>query len=313
MDELSKYTPIISDFIDYLRLERGLSINTLEAYKRDVRHLLTYLDMISTPLTECSIDDLHEFMGSIGEMGIQPRSQARICAGVKSFFRFLKMEKIRPDNPSELLESPQIGRTLPDVLDVEEIDAMIDALDPLKDETPRNHAIIEMLYGSGLRVSELISLQISRFNFTDGYVIIEGKGSKERLVPVSPPAIDAIREYMPQRRNMVAKTGCDDYLFLNRRGGKLSRVMIFYIIKQLAETAGIKKNVSPHTLRHSFATHLLEGGANLRAIQEMLGHSFISTTEIYMHVDRSRLRSELLRCHPHYSHHNDGSDVDNFH
>ncbi len=290
----------IRAFLGYLRLERGLSENTLMAYERDVRHLYTFLEMINTDIKEVTTDDLHEFIGTIAEMGIQPRSQARVCAGVKSFFRFLKMEGIREDNPSELLESPQVGRALPDVLDVEEIDAMIAALDPSKDETLRNNAIIEMLYGSGLRVSELIGLRISLLNTEDLYVIVEGKGSKQRLVPISPTALRAIRDYWRQRQFMTPKPGCDDYLFLNRRGGKLSRVMIFYIVKKLAEDAGIKKNVSPHTLRHSFATHLLEGGANLRAIQEMLGHSFISTTEIYMHVDRSRLRSELMRCHPHY-------------
>lgn len=290
----------LKKFLAYLRLERGLADNTLEAYGNDVRHLFTFLSERGLEPENATAADLHEFMGILGEMEIQARSRARICAGVKSFFRFLRMEGAIEANPAELLESPQLQRDVPDVLDVKEIDDMIAAIDDTKAEAPRNRAIIEMLYGSGLRVSELVDLRMSRFNYADQYVIVEGKGSKQRLVPLSPAAIAAIEEYMPSRNLLTPGKGCGDILFLNRRGNKLTRVMIFYIVKDLAERAGIGKNVSPHTLRHSFATHLLEGGANLRAIQEMLGHSFLSTTEIYMHTDSKRLRSELLRCHPHY-------------
>ena len=229
-----------------------------------------------------------------------PRSQARILAGIRSFFKFAVSEEYIEADPSELIESPRLGRTLPDVLSVDEIDAMIAALPADKSETVRNRAIIETLYGSGLRVSELTDLRISHINLDDGYMLVEGKGSKQRLVPLSPVSIERIREYLPERERLNVKPGNGDILFLNRRGAAMTRVMVFYIIRNAAAMAGIEKKVSPHTLRHSFATHLLEGGANLRAIQEMLGHESIATTEIYLHLDRTTLRTELLAHHPHY-------------
>lgn len=289
------------DFCSYLRLERGLSPNTCESYDRDVRHLLEFLQLTSTPPDAVEENDLHEFLALVHEWGIGARSQARMIAGIRSFFRFLRMEGYIESDPSALLESPRLGLHLPDVLSVEEIDAMIAAIDPDKDESLRNHAIIETLYGSGLRVSELTDLRIGRVNLDEGYMIIEGKGSKQRLVPMSETSISLIGRYLPRRAELDIKPGSEDILFLNRRGRKLTRVMIFYIVKELAALAGIKKKVSPHTLRHSFATHLLEGGASLRAIQEMLGHETISTTEIYIHTDRTLLRRELLTHHPHYS------------
>lgn len=291
---------ILSDFNAYLRLERGLSENTLSGYSIDIEHLIQYLELNGLSLQDVCIDDLHEFLCSLRDMGLQPRSQARVVSGIRAFFKFLRMEGYIAVDPTVLLESPRLGKHLPDVLSVEEIDAMVDAIDFRKDEALRNHAIIETLYGSGLRVSELTDLRISRLHLDEGYLIVEGKGSKERLVPLSPVSASLIEEYLPTRRFLNIKPDSSDILFLNRRGGKMSRVMVFYIIRDLAKLAGIVKKVSPHTMRHSFATHLLEGGANLRAIQEMLGHESISTTEIYMHLDRTRLRSELLNHHPHY-------------
>ncbi|MDE6010908.1 MAG: tyrosine recombinase XerD [Muribaculaceae bacterium] len=306
---IANYLP---DFGHYLRLERGLSQHTVEGYTRDIRHLLEFLESPDAEASEYDTGDtapgiqtaeitpetLHAFLASLHDLGLGPASQARVVAALRSFFRFLVSENAIITDPTLLLESPKFGRMLPDVLTVEEIDAMIAAIPPEKEESRRNRAIVEMLYGSGLRVSELCGLRISRLAPADGVVIIEGKGAKQRIVPVSPTALQCIEEYMPYRP--VAKAGADDILFLNRRGNKLSRVMIFLIIKQLAELAGITKTVSPHTLRHSFATHLLEGGANLRAIQQMLGHESIATTEIYVHLDTTHLRRQLLDHHPHY-------------
>lgn len=291
---------LLGDFAAYLKLERSLSDNTVEAYSRDVGHLFSFINATSTPIEELGLQDLHEFMGVLAEMGIQPRSQARICSGVKSFLEWMLMEGKLDSNPAELLEIPDTGEYFPDVLSVDEINLMESMIDPSKKEASRNLAIVEMLYGSGLRVSELIDLRISRFNASEGFVMVEGKGSKERYVPLSPTAIAAVEDYFDDAMRPSPKTGCHDFLFLNRRGGKLTRQMIYHIIKELADEAGISKRVSPHTLRHSFATHLLEGGANLRAIQEMLGHANLSTTEIYTHIDTSTMRTELLRCHPHF-------------
>jgi integrase/recombinase XerD len=310
--EISRY---LSDFSHYLTLERGLSPLTAEAYTRDIGHLVEFLDdgdestfsrdvapssasPRSSYAPDITEDVLHEFLASLHDLGLCASSQARMVAALRSFFHFLLAERVIDTDPTLLLETPRTARMLPDVLSVEEIDAMIAAIPPEKDESPRNRAIIEMLYGSGLRVSELCDMRISRLAPDDGVVIIEGKGAKQRIVPVSPTALNCIREYLPFRPE--PKAGADDILFLNRRGGKLSRVMIFLIIRQLAEGAGIRKNVSPHTLRHSFATHLLEGGANLRAIQQMLGHQSIATTEIYIHLDSTHLRNQLLEHHPHY-------------
>ena len=302
---LRDYKPIdklIEDYEAHLLLEKGLSSNTASAYCIDVGHLGDFLKVNKVPLEILTQDHIHEFLITLHEIGISPRSQARVLSGIKSFFNFLRLEGYSDENPAELIESPKLSRDLPDVLSVEEIDAMIAAIPLDKNESLRNHAIVETLYGSGLRVSELVDARISRLDLNENLLIVEGKGSKERLVPVSPVSAELITEWLQQRERMDVKPEGRDIIFLNRRGKPLTRVMIFHIIKELAAMAGIKKNVSPHTLRHSFATHLLEGGANLRAIQEMLGHESISTTELYLHLDRSRLRRELLDHHPHYRH-----------
>lgn len=288
------------DFEAHLLLERGMSENTSAAYLVDVGHLLDFLEARSISPEATTEQDLHQLLASLHDMGISPRSQARMIAGMRSFFKFMKMEGYIEADPSELIESPRLGKHLPDVLSIEEIDAMIAAIPADKEESLRNHAIVETLYGSGLRVSELVEARISRLSLDDALLIVEGKGSKQRIVPMSPASVSLIRDYLPQRDRLKIKKEGEDIIFLNRRGAPLSRVMVFYIIRDLAAAAGIQKTVSPHTLRHSFATHLLEGGANLRAIQEMLGHESIATTELYLHLDRSRLRRELLEHHPHY-------------
>lgn len=282
----------------HLVLERGLSENTRSAYVADVVKLINYLHGEKTGLREVTTDTLRSFAADLFDLGISSRSQARIISGIKSFFRFLKLEGYLDSNPSLLLESPHPGRKFPEVLRLDEIDAMIAAIDMSKPEGQRNRAIIETLYGCGLRVSELVNLEISRLYLDEQYIMVKGKGNKERIVPISPQAIAEIRAYLPDRELLPVKPGEDNVLFLNRRGHRLTRVMIFYIIKSLAAEAGIRKEISPHTLRHSFATHLLEGGANLRAIQQMLGHEDIATTEIYIHIDRRRLRDEILLHHP---------------
>ena len=283
-----------------MSLEKGLSGNTATSYRKDVEHLKNFMAESNISIEKLSADSLHEFLAMIHELGICPRSQARMLSGIKSFLQFVKMEGYREDNPAALIESPKLSRDLPDVLSVEEIDAMIGVIPADKNESLRNHAIIETLYGSGLRVSELVDARISRLDLNERLMIVEGKGSKERVVPISPVAASLLEEWLQERSLMDVKPEGRDIIFLNRRGKPLTRQMIFIIIKDLAAMAGIRKNVSPHTLRHSFATHLLEGGANLRAIQEMLGHESISTTELYLHLDRSRLRRELLDHHPHY-------------
>ena len=282
----------------YLRLERGYSENTIGGYLHDTALLREFAESRGKDLTALEEADIHEFLATLRDMGIGARSQARILAGIRGFYKYLVLERVMETNPTELLESPKIGDHLPEVLSVEEIDMMIAAIPPEKDESLRNEAIIEMLYGSGLRVSELIDIRISRINFDDGFMIMEGKGSKQRLVPISPRALQLARLWMEQRGGMNVAPEGQDILFLNRRGKPLTRVMIFYIVKDLAERAGIKRSVSPHTLRHSFATHLLEGGANLRSIQKMLGHESLTTTEIYVHLDRTHLREAIERLRP---------------
>lgn len=298
MRSIDSIPAVIDAYEAYLILERGLSDNTREAYVRDVGKLVRYLETEKVTLREVTTDTLRAFAADLFDLGISPRTQARIVSGIKSFFRFLKLEGYLDSNPSLLLESPALRRHLPEVLRVDEIDAMIGAIDMGKAEGQRNRAIMETLYGCGLRVSELINLEISKLYFDEQFIMVHGKGDKERIVPISPQAIREIKDYLPDRALLPVKRGEENILFLNRRGHRLTRVMIFYIIKQLAEAAGIRKEVSPHTLRHSFATHLLEGGANLRAIQQMLGHEDISTTEIYLHIDRSMLRAEILAHHP---------------
>lgn len=294
------HSKLKSDYLGYLIVERALSSNTLDAYGRDVQHLLSYLEAINKHCADATRSDLEEFMIAIHETGVSARSQARILSGVKSFYRFLRMEGYRSDNPTDLIDGPSHTDGLPDVLTVEEVDALIAAIDMSKSEGERNRAIVETLYGSGLRVSELVELKISNLYADKEYMLVEGKGSKQRLVPLSPIAAEEIAAYMKQREQGPIKNGEEDILFLNRRGNRLTRVMVFYVIRDAAAMAGIKKRVSPHTLRHSFATHLLEGGANLRAIQEMLGHESISTTEKYMHMDRTMVRAELFAHHPHF-------------
>ena len=286
---------VVKHYQAYMLLERGLSNNTREAYCTDVERFLSWLDA-GVSLESVTVDHLENFIYDLHELGIAPRSQARIISGLKSFFRYLTIEKIRPDDPMSLIEAPAIGRHLPEVLSIDEIDAMIAAIDTDDPQGQRNRAIIEVLYGSGLRVSELCTLERRRVFLDEGFLTVTGKGSKERMVPMSDAAVEQIRLYLHEldRSGTPAKPGEEDYLFLNRRGAHLTRVMIFYIVRDLAEKAGIRKTISPHTLRHSFATHLLEGGANLRAIQQMLGHESIATTEIYLHLDNTHLREEIL-------------------
>ena len=281
-------------FDGYVRLERGLAENSVISYLMDVDKLLDYLDQESTSLTEVTLDTLREFIGALHEMGIAERSQARMIAGLRAFFKFLTMEEFIEADPSALLESPRTGLHLPEVLSVEEIDDMIAAIDTSDTLGIRNRAIMETLYGSGLRVSELIGVEISRLYLDEGYIIVRGKGDKERVAPLSPVAADAIADWLAVRDEFDPVGTDANILFLNRSGRQLTRQMIFTIVRRLADAAGITKTISPHTLRHSFATHLLEGGANLRAIQMMLGHESITTTQIYLHIDRASLREAIL-------------------
>lgn len=289
---------ILKEYRQYLRLERNLSANTLAAYISDLGKLLSYLDSEGISFMDATLDDLQNFAAGLHDIGIHPRSQARIISGVRSFFRFLVMADYREDDPGELLESPKIGFHIPEVLTVDEIDRIIAAVDMEKSEGQRNRAILETLYSCGLRVSELCNLKISDLYFDEGFIKVEGKGSKQRLVPISDRAINEIKLWLEQRIEGRIKPGYEDYVFLARWGNGISRIMVFHMIKELAAKAGIKKTISPHTFRHSFATHLLEGGANLRAIQAMLGHESIATTEIYTHIDRSMLRQEIIDHHP---------------
>ena len=299
MREITDIADVKQRFLGHLTLTKGMSANTAAAYSDDVDKLIRYLNDAGIGIEHATTDDLERFVCTLQDVGIQPRSQARIISGVKSFYKFLRLEGYMETDPTELLLTPKIGRHLPEVLTIAEIDAMIACIDMSKAEGQRNRAIIETMYGCGLRVSELVGLQLSQLYIKERYVIIQGKGNKQRLVPISQVAIEQINLYLEQTRShQVAKKGSEDILFLNRRGAMLTRQMIFHIIKQLCELAGIRKVISPHTLRHSFATHLLEGGANLRAIQQMLGHESITTTEIYVHIDRTRLRDEILAHHP---------------
>lgn len=289
---------IIKKYNQYLKLEKGLSLNTLEAYNADITKLLAFLEGESIELLNTTPEDLEQFIAGLHDIGITARSQARIMSGVKSLFGFLMLEKIIEKDPSELIDNPRIGFKIPEVLSIQEIDSIIAAVDLSKKEGQRNRAILETLYSCGLRVSELITLKLSDLYLDDEFIRVEGKGQKQRLVPISKKAIKEIQFYMADRHLVTVKKGHEDFLFLSRRGTHLSRIMIFHIIKELADEVGIIKIISPHTFRHSFATHLLEGGANLRAIQMMLGHESITTTEIYTHIDRSRLRSEIIEHHP---------------
>ncbi len=290
---------IVSAYEKYLRLERNFSKNTFENYMLDLQKLVSYMDDEGIDFRTITLDQLDRFAGTMRDLGIGARSLGRVLSGVRSFYRFLALEGEVPTDPTELLVSPNIGKHLPEVLSVAEIDAIEQAIDPEMREYQRDLAIIETLYSCGLRVSELCELLISNLYLEEGFVRVKGKGNKERIVPISSRAVEEIRRWFEQRRELVIKKGHEDYVFVSmRRGTKLSRITLFVRIKQLAGLAGISKSISPHTFRHSFATHLLEGGANLRAIQTMLGHESISTTEIYTHIDRSRLREEILLHHP---------------
>jgi len=291
---------LADDYHIYLKLEKSLSPNTVEAYESDLQKLNNYLTDTHVSLDKATTEVLRDFIIEISSLGIHPRSQARILSSIKSFYHFLIYRNIRDNDPTELLESPKIGLRLPEVLSVEEINKIVEAIDLSKPEGQRNKAIIEVLYGSGLRVSELINLQLSKLYPDEGYMLVEGKGSKQRLVPMSPEAMKQIGLWKMDRNLLEIKKGNEDYVFLNRRGSKLTRDMIFKIVKDLATQAGIRKNVSPHTFRHSFATHLLEHGANLRAIQQLLGHESITTTELYTHIDVHFLRKTVIECHPGY-------------
>lgn len=289
---------LLQKYKQYLRLEKSLSDNTVEAYLTDLDKLLAYLALEEKHVTEVRLSDLEHFSAGLHDVGIHPRSQARVLSGVRAFYRFLLLEDYIAQDPTELLESPKIGQHLPDVLSVEEIDALIGAIDTGTKEGIRNRAILETLYSCGLRVSELSHLKFSDLFLNEGFIRVEGKGSKQRLVPISPRAIRELEAYFPVRIEGKILQGFEDYVFISRFGKNISRIMVFHIIKTLAQELGLKKTISPHTFRHSFATHLLEGGANLRAIQTMLGHETITTTEIYTHIDRSRLREEILLHHP---------------
>ena len=289
---------IIRKYQQYLKLEKSLSKNTLDADMTDLDKLLNFLQSENIEISDVCLDDLERFSAGLHDIGIHPRSQARIISGIKSFFHFLIMADYLEADPSELLEGPKIGLKLPEVRTVEEIDSIIAAIDLSKNEGQRNRAILETLYSCGLRVSELTNLKLSDLYFDEGFIKVEGKGSKQRLVPISPRAIKEIKLYFTDRNRGKIKKEYEDYVFLARWGKNISRIMVFHLIKELAQTAGITKNISPHTFRHSFATHLLEGGANLRAIQCMLGHESIATTEIYTHIDRNMLRSEIIEHHP---------------
>lgn len=298
MEISEKKHKIIIKYKQYLKLEKSLSTNTVEAYLTDLEKLIIFLEETGKDIETVRLEDLEAFSAGLHDIGIHPRSQARILSGIRTFFRFLLLDGYREDDPSELLESPQIGRHLPEVLTIEEIDRMLECLDKSTREGQRNAAIIETLYGCGLRVSELCNLKLSDLYLKEEFIKVNGKGNKQRLVPISPRAIHELKLYLNWRNEGLIKQDFEDYVFISRFGKNISRIMVFHIIKELAEAAGIKKIISPHTLRHSFATHLLEGGANLRAIQAMLGHESIGTTEIYTHIDRSLLKTEILEHHP---------------
>lgn len=289
---------IIKKYQQYLKLEKSLSKNTQDAYMTDLSKLLNFLQAENTGVLDVCLNDLERFSAGLHDIGIHPRSQARIISGIKSFFHFLIMADYIEADPSELLEGPKIGFKIPEVLTVEEIDTIISAIDLSKNEGQRNRAMLETLYSCGLRVSELTNLKLSDLYFDEGFIKVEGKGSKQRLVPISPRAIKEIQLYFIDRNRGKIKKEYEDFVFLARWGKNISRIMVFHLIKELAQISGITKNISPHTFRHSFATHLLEGGANLRAIQCMLGHESIATTEIYTHIDRNMLRSEIIEHHP---------------
>ena len=289
---------VLRKYHSFLLLEKSLSSNTIEAYESDLQRYLDFVSDNKLDYLKVQYDDLRKFVAALSDLGISDRSQARIISGIKSFYKFLVYNETIEDDPTELLEMPKIGSYLPQVLSVDEIDSMEDCIDMSKKEGHRNRAIIETLYGSGLRVSELVNIQLSNIYFDEEYMKVTGKGDKERLVPLSKESVKQIRDWLIYRNELEIKKGYEDFLFLNRHGAPLTRVMIFTIIKDLASKAGIEKNISPHTFRHTFATHLLEGGANLRDIQQLLGHESILTTEIYTHLNSDYLRESIMKFHP---------------
>lgn len=301
---------IVSRYRRYLKLEKGYSVNTLDAYMRDVDKLFRYLAVEQVDVLDVKLEDLEHFAAFISDLGIGPRSLARILSGVRQFYRFLFIDGYLEVDPTELLESPKQPDHLPEVLSTAEVDLLEQAIDLSKWEGHRNRAIIEVLFSCGLRVSELTNLKLSNLYIEEQYIRVMGKGSKERLVPISPRALDELNYWFADRNVMKIKPGEEDYVFLNRRGQHLTRTMILIMIKRYAVEAGIKKTISPHTLRHSFATSLLEGGADLRAIQAMLGHESIGTTEIYTHIDTSTLRQEILEHHPRNIQYNERQQMD---
>ena len=301
---------IVSRYRRYLKLEKGYSANTLDAYMRDVDKLYRYLAVEQVDVLDVKLEDLEHFAAFISDLGIGPRSLARILSGVRQFYRFLVIDGYLEVDPTELLESPKQPDHLPEVLSTAEVDLLEQAIDLSKWEGHRNRAIIEVLFSCGLRVSELTNLKLSNLYIEEQYIRVMGKGSKERLVPISPRALDELNYWFADRNVMKIKPGEEDYVFLNRRGHHLTRTMILIMIKRYALDAGIKKTISPHTLRHSFATSLLEGGADLRAIQAMLGHESIGTTEIYTHIDTSTLRQEILEHHPRNIQYNERQQMD---
>lgn len=294
------WTMHIKSFKAFLQLEKSLSPNSIEAYLHDVEKLQQYFDyhQINLSPEEVKLQHLRDFLKWASELGMSRNSQARVISGIKAFYKFLVLEQFTKEDPTLLLEAPKFGRKLPDTLSIEDIDALIDAVDRSKAEGQRNRAMLEVLYSCGLRVSELVDLKISEMYLNDGFIKVRGKGSKERLVPIGGKALKEIALYHEDRVHLNIQNDSRDILFLNRRGKKLTRVMVFTIIKQLAEKINLKKSISPHTFRHSFATHLVEGGADLRAVQEMLGHASITTTEIYTHLDKHYLREAIIQFHP---------------
>ncbi len=282
----------------YLTLERRMSPNSIEAYIDDLQKLQSFLQTEQVSLQQVRLEHLQTFVATLYDLGISPRSIARIISGVRSFFSYLVLEDYIPQDPTELLRTPQVGQKLPTVLTIEEVNAIKDEADASIPEGVRNRAIIEVLYSCGLRISELTGLKFSDLFFDDGFIRVEGKGSKQRLVPISPLVRKEVELYLAYRQQIEPQRGCQDFVFLSKRGKPISRITVFHYVKQYAEMAGIQKNISPHTFRHTFATHLLERGANIRAIQQMLGHEKITTTEIYTHVDTSFLREEILSKHP---------------
>lgn len=291
----------IHGFRSFLKLERSLSENTIEAYIHDVELIVRFFELDGRTVTpkDVTLEDLQSFLKWLNGVGMGAHSQARIISGIKGFYKYLLLENVLNTNPTELLEAPKLGRKLPDTLNLEEINRIIDVIDLSTPEGQRNKAMLETLYSCGLRVSELVNLKISDLYFNDEFIKVIGKGNKERLVPIGSVAIKQINIYKNEIRcHVPVKKEYEDILFLNKRGAKLTRVMIFTIIKRLAVLAGIKKSISPHTFRHSFASHLIEGGADLRAVQEMLGHESITTTEIYTHLDRDYLRQAIIQFHP---------------